>query len=153
MLNEKRKTMTIKKNKIAEMLFNIVLMAIGIYMIVEGRTYRGDDKYFPMIVGGLTTGTSIWMMIEDLRSAKSDIDLEKINFVAVGVTVAALFIYYFLFETIGYVLSTILLGVSIIMGLRYDSVKGAILWPIGFVTIVFVVFKILLKIPLPTLFL
>ena len=51
--------MTAKKNKIAEMLFNTVLLAIGIYMIVEGRTYRGNDKYFPMIVGSLMTGTSV----------------------------------------------------------------------------------------------
>lgn len=145
--------MTAKKNKIAEMLFNTVLLAIGIYMIVEGRTYRGNDKYFPMIVGSLMTGTSVWMMIEDLRSKKACINLDKINFVSVGVTVAALFIYYFLFETIGYMLSTVLLGVSVILGLRYSSIKGAILWPIGFVTIVFVVFKLLLKIPLPTLFL
>lgn len=143
----------LKKNQFAVMLFDIVLLAIGLYMIIEGRTYRGNDKYFPIIVGALQTGTAIWMLIEDLISRIPCIDLKKINFLAVGVTIAALIIYYFLFETIGFILSTILLGVSVILGLRYNSIKGAILWPIGFVAIIYLIFKVLLKIPLPTLFL
>lgn len=145
--------METKQNKLATSLFDLALLAVGLYMIIEGRTYRGNDKYFPIIVGALMTGTSVWMLIEDLRSNKPCIDLKKINFLAVGVTVAALFIYYFLFERIGYILSTVLLGVSVILGLRYNSVKGAILWPIGFVAVIFLLFKVLLKIPLPTLFL
>ena len=145
--------METKRNKLATLLFDLALLAVGLYMIIEGRTYRGNDKYFPIIVGALMTGTSVWMLIEDLRSNKPCIDLKKINFLAVGVTVAALFIYYFLFERIGYILSTVLLGVSVILGLRYNSVKGAILWPIGFVAVIFLLFKVLLKIPLPTLFL
>ena len=143
----------LKKNQLAVTLFDLVLLAIGLYMIIEGRTYRGNDKYFPIIVGALQTGTAIWMLIEDLISRKPCIDLKKINFLAVGVTIAALIIYYFLFETIGFILSTILLGVSIILGLRYNSIKGAILWPIGFVAIIYLLFKVLLKIPLPSLFL
>ena len=143
----------LKKNQLAVMLFDLVLLAIGLYMIIEGRTYRGNDKYFPIIVGALQTGTAIWMLIEDLISRKPCIDLKEINFLAVGVTIAALVIYYFLFETIGFILSTILLGVSIILGLRYNSIKGAILWPIGFVAIIYLLFKVLLKIPLPSLFL
>lgn len=143
----------LKKNQIAVMAFDLVLLVIGLYMIIEGRTYRGNDKYFPIIIGALQTGTAIWMLVEDLISRKPCIDLKKINFLAVGVTIAALIIYYFLFETIGFILSTILLGVSIILGLRYNSIKGAILWPIGFVAIIYLLFKVLLKIPLPSLFL
>ena len=145
--------MTFNKKKAADTALDVILLLIGVYMIVEGRTYRGNDKYFPVIVGSLMCGTSVWMLIEDLIHNKPSIDLKKINFLAVGVTIAALFIYYFLFETIGYILSTILLGVCVILGLRYNSVKGAILWPIGFVAIIFLLFKVLLKIPLPTLFL
>ena len=141
------------KNKLAEHIFTAVLLAIGIYMVVEGRTFRGSDKYFPMIVGGLMAVTSVWMFVEDLRKEKASVNLDKINFLAIGVTIAALFIYYFLFGAIGYILSTLLLGVSIIVGLRYSSVKGAILWPTGFVLFIFLVFKVLLKVPLPTLFL
>ena len=143
----------LKKNQIAVMAFDLVLLVIGLYMIIEGRTYRGNDKYFPIIIGALQTGTAIWMLVEDLISRKPCIDLKKINFLAVGVTIAALIIYYFLFETIGFILSTILLGVSIILGLRYNSIKGAILWPIGFVAIIYLLFKVLLKIPLPSLYL
>ena len=140
-------------NKIAEYVISIVLMAIGLYVFIVGRTFRGNDKYFPMIVGGLIFVTSIWILMEDLFSQKSCINLKKINFLAIGVTIAALFIYIFLFRTIGYVLSTILLGISVILGLRYNSIKGALLWPTGMVAVVFVIFKILLKVPLPTLFL
>ena len=81
------------------------------------------------------------------------IDLTKINFAAVGITIVALAAYMALFRLIGYVLSTILLGISIILGLRYNNVKGAILWPTLMVLVVFVIFRILLKVPLPVLFL
>ena len=53
----------LKKNQLAVTLFDLVLLAIGLYMIIEGRTYRGNDKYFPIIVGALQTGTAIWMLI------------------------------------------------------------------------------------------
>lgn len=142
-----------KKNKYAEYFFSLLLIAVGIYVFVIGKGFRGNDKYFPMIIGAGMVLTAIWMMAEDMKQEKACLELSEINFAAVGITIVALFVYTFLFRTIGYVLSTILLGVSIILGLRYDSVRGAILWPTGIVLIVFVIFKILLKVPLPTVIL
>lgn len=139
-----------KKNKYAEYFFSLLLIAVGIYVFVVGKGFRGNDKYFPMIIGAGMIVTAIWMVVEDMRQEKACLELSKINFAAVGITIAALFVYTVLFRTIGYVLSTILLGISIILGLRYDSIRGAVLWPTGIVLVVFAVFKILLKVPLPT---
>ena len=143
----------VKKNVIAGQIFSIVLMLIGAYVFYSGMAFRGNDKYFPMIIGGGMVIVSIWMLIEDMRTQKASIDLDKINFVAIGITIVALCIYILLFRKIGYVLSTILLGISIIGGLRYNSGKGIILWPTFMVLVIFVIFKILLKVPLPTVFL
>lgn len=139
-----------KKNKYAEYFFSLLLIAVGIYVFIVGKGFRGNDKYFPMIIGAGMVVTAVWMIAEDMKREKACLKLSEINFAAVGITIVALFIYTFLFRTIGYVLSTILLGVSIILGLRYDSMRGAVLWPTGIVLIVFVIFKILLKVPLPT---
>ncbi len=142
-----------KKNKYAEYIFSLVLMIIGAAVLIIGKDFRGNDKYFPSIIGAGMVITAIWMAWEDRKQDKACIDLTKINFAAVGITIVALAAYMALFRLIGYVLSTILLGISIILGLRYNSVKGAILWPTLMVLVVFVIFRILLKVPLPVLFL
>ncbi|MCI9106402.1 MAG: tripartite tricarboxylate transporter TctB family protein [Lachnospiraceae bacterium] len=142
-----------KKNKYAEYIFSLVLMIIGAAVLIIGKDFRGNDKYFPIIIGAGMVITAIWMAWEDRKQDKACIDLTKINFAAVGITIVALAAYMALFRLIGYVLSTILLGSSIILGLRYNNVKGAILWPTLMVLVVFVIFRILLKVPLPVLFL
>ena len=142
-----------KKNKYAEYIFSLVLMIIGAAVLIIGKDFRGNDKYFPSIIGAGMVITAIWMAWEDRKQDKACIDLTKINFAAVGITIVALSAYMALFRLIGYVLSTILLGISIILGLRYNNVKGAILWPTLMVLVVFVIFRILLKVPLPVLFL
>lgn len=142
-----------KKNKYAEYIFSLVLMIIGAAVLIIGKDFRGNDKYFPSIIGAGMVITAIWMAWEDRKQDKACIDLTKINFAAVGITIVALAAYMALFRLIGYVLSTILLGSSIILGLRYNNVKGAILWPTLMVLVVFVIFRILLKVPLPVLFL
>ncbi|MCI9283987.1 MAG: tripartite tricarboxylate transporter TctB family protein [Lachnospiraceae bacterium] len=142
-----------KKNKYAEYIFSLVLMIIGAAVLIIGKDFRGNDKYFPSIIGAGMVITAIWMAWEDRKQDKACIDLTKINFAAVGITIVALAAYMALFRLIGYVLSTILLGISIILGLRYNNVKGAILWPTLMVLVVFVIFRILLKVPLPVLFL
>lgn len=136
-------------DKIAEFIFSFVFMAVGLYVFLEGRTFRGNDKYFPMIVGVLVLVTGIWIFLEDLRRAGACINLKKINFMAVGVAIAALVIYMFLFRTLGYVISTILLGIAIILGLRYESLRGTVLWPSLMVAVIYTVFKVFLKVPLP----
>lgn len=142
-----------KKNKYAEYIFSLTLLLIGAVVLIIGKDFRGNDKYFPVIIGAGMVITAIWMAWEDKKQDTACIDLTKINFAAVGITIAALAVYMVLFRLIGYVFSTILLGTSIILGLRYNSVKGAILWPALMVLVVFVIFKILLKVPLPVLFL
>lgn len=142
-----------KKNKYVEYLFSLVLLAIGAAVVIIGKDFRGNDKYFPVIIGAGMVITAVWMAWDDRKQDTACIDLAKINFAAVGITIVALAVYIALFRLIGYVLSTILLGSSIILGLRYNSLKGAIFWPALMVLIVFVIFRILLKVPLPVLLL
>lgn len=140
---------TKKSDKISELAFSVVLAVIGVYVFLEGRTFRGNDKYFPMIVGALVTLVSIWIFLEDIKRTDACIHLAKINLLAVGIAISALVLYLFLFRTLGYPISTFLLGVSIILGLRYESLRGTLLWPALMVGVIFVVFKIFLKVPLP----
>lgn len=140
-------------DKILEFVFAFVFMAIGIFVFMVGRTYRGNDKYFPMIVGGLTLVAAIWIFLEDIKSKKSCFDLSKVNLLSVGVACAAMLVYYLLFRRIGYIFSTLLLGIAVLAGMRYKNKLGTILYPAIMVAVLFVVFKVLLKIPLPTIFL
>lgn len=145
--------MKISRNKIASLLISTVFFILGIYFVVVGRTYRGEDKYFPMIIGGLLILTCIWMFLEDLFSKEDGIDLSKINFLAVGASIASMIAYVLLFRRIGYILSTILLGAGVILGLRFPKKIIAVLAPTIMVAIIFAIFKYILSVPLPTLFL
>ncbi len=138
-------------NKLLEYLTSFVFMGVGLFVFLEGRTFRGNDKYFPMIVGTLTFLVALWVFLEDSKQEKSCFDVKKVNFLAVGVTCAALFIYVFLFKEIGFILSTTLLGISILVGMRFQNKLGIVLYPIIMVAVIFVIFKVLLKVPLPTI--
>lgn len=140
-------------NKIVEYVFAVAFMVIGLFAFLVGRTYRGNDKYFPMIVGVLTLLAAIWIFIEDIKSKESCFNLSKVNLLAVGVACIAMLIYYFLFQSVGYIISTFFLGVAVLAGMRFKNKLGTILYPALIVIILFVVFKVLLKIPLPTIFL
>lgn len=141
---------TLNKSKRAEILTSIIMLGIGIYMVIESMGFRGNDKYFPMIIGGCIIAVSIWVGVEDFLNKECCYDLSKINFAGIFVALVALTLYILLFRKIGYILSTFLLGVGIILGLRYKSIKGAILWPAIMVAVIFVIFRVLLKVPLPT---
>ena len=138
-------------NKLLEYLTSFVFMGIGLFVFLEGRTFRGNDKYFPMIVGALTFLAALWVFLEDSKQEKSCFDIKKVNFLAVGVTCAALFLYVFLFKEIGFILSTTLLGISILVGMRFQNKLGIVLYPVIMVAVIFVIFKVLLKVPLPTI--
>lgn len=137
-------------NKLLEYLTSFAFMGIGLFVFLEGRNFRGNDKYFPMIVGVLTFLVAIWIFLEDSKQENSCFDIKKVNFLAVGVTCAALFIYVFLFKEIGFILSTSLLGITILVGMRFQNKLGTVLYPVIMVAVIFVVFKVLLKVPLPT---
>ena len=138
-------------NKLLEYLTSFVFMGIELFVFLEGRTFRGNDKYFPMIVGALTFLAALWVFLEDSKQEKSCFDIKKVNFLAVGVTCAALFIYVFLFKEIGFILSTTLLGISILVGMRFQNKLGIVLYPVIMVAVIFLIFKVLLKVPLPTI--
>lgn len=142
---------SLNKNKVLELLASVIMLGIGIYIMILATGFRGNDKYFPLIIGGGITAVALWIGIEDYFCVKSCFDVSKINFTGILASIIALILYIFLFRIIGYILSTYLLGTSIILGLRYKSIKGAFLWPAIMVAVIFVIFKVLLDVPLPTI--
>ncbi len=143
---------SLNKNKRLELLTAVIMLGIGIYMMIAATGFRGNDKYFPLIIGGGITAGALWIGIEDYFHSECCYDLSKINITGILVSIIALILYIFLFRKIGYILSTYLLGAGIILGLRYKSIKGALLWPAIMVAVIFVIFKVLLDVPLPTIF-
>lgn len=140
-----------KKEKLSNILLPLFLLFFSVYVFIEGHAYRGSDKYFPMLLGCLVFIVSVWMIIEELAGKGKPISFSEINWKGILLSIAAMVVYVFLFPRIGYVTSTFLLGICIIKGLGYKSWIGAILWPAFLVGVTFVIFKILLKVPLPTL--
>ena len=66
---------------------------------------------------------------------------------------AALLLYAFLFKKIGYILDTLWMTAYTMFALRYRDWKRLILISFGITAILYLIFRVLLKVPLPTLWL
>jgi len=142
-----------EKNKKIELCLPLFFVALGIYMIFVGHGLSRNDGYFPMLVGAIMLLSSLSIFIRTWKTQNSVIHIEKINLRNIAVTVLILVGYVIVLNRIGYFISTFLLGVLVIRLLGYKNKVGLILYPLAIVAILFLGFKFLLNVPLPTVFL
>lgn len=141
------------KNKRVEICMPIVFFLIAIYIFVTAQGLPGVEGVFPSMISVVMLLSSLTIFIKNLRNSKSVIDVAGINWLNIAKVAAALLVYIFIFDLLGYVLSTVLLGSFIVYSLGVKDIKNTLLYPLLIVVILFIVFKMLLNIPLPTLFL
>jgi len=137
------------KNKKVEIFIGVSFLMVGIYVIYSGFTLPGVEGYFPLIIGMLMSASAICVIAKSLKNTQSIIHIEKINCKNIFKTAASLMIYVFALPRIGYVLSTFLLGLFIIYSMNSDRKFAAVIYPLLFVAVLFLGFKVMLHIPLP----
>ena len=113
----------------------------------------GSEGIFPTLSGGVLLLSAIYILADTVMKKRQVVNLEGVNLVMVLITVAALILYIVLLPKIGYIVDTFILGIFVIRSLGYKKIGITLLCSGIAVLVTFFVFKILLAVPLPMIFL
>lgn len=140
-----------KKQLIIELFMPVLMIAVSVYFIAASVPMGGEGT-FPMICGVLQLITSIYLLVKVLLKRDVVVKLEGLNVKKAFFTVVALVIYVLVMEKIGYCLSTFLLVAFVIWFLGYKNWKIILLCSVLTVAATYLIFGVLLHVPLPMLF-
>ena len=141
-----------KKQLIIELAMPIVFALVSIYIIVKAIPMEGEGV-FPIMSAGVLLICAAYLFFETLVKKEEGVKLEGVNLGKVGITLLALIVYVVLLKKIGYIIDTFLLCVFIIRSLGYKKIGITVLCAALAVCATFFVFKVLLSVPLPMIFL
>ena len=141
-----------KKQLIIELAMPIVFALVSIYIIVKAIPMEGEGV-FPIMSAGVLLSCAAYLFFETLVKKEEVVKLEGVNLGKVGITLLALIVYVVLLKKIGYIIDTFLLCVFIIRSLGYKKIGITVLCAALAVCATFFVFKVLLSVPLPMIFL
>lgn len=138
------------KKKLSVLAMPVFFLLLGIYIIVSSSAMSTSEGTFPRMVGWLTVLVSVVQLYNDIRKKDYKNVFNHSNMRKVIEATAILFAYVLLLGKIGYIVDTILLSAVTMWFLNYKNIKVILISSIGFTLIVYCIFKILLKVPLPT---
>lgn len=142
-----------QKNKLISLLCPAAFFLFGIYIYISALSFRSSDKTFPKLIAVLIIVISIVDFIVELRRAEHKDRFKDVRFVRLLLSIALMFAYVFLLKKIGFFLDTVLLTSLAMLLLDYEKPKWIPVYSISISGVVYIIFGILLKVPLPTLFL
>lgn len=140
------------KYKKLEVGTNIFFILLGIMFLTASRD-TGKEGTFPAIVAIGMILSAAASLIMRWKATEDILDLSGMNLPRVALTAVLIAAYIFLMPYIGYVIASILLGVTVMLILGYKRVPIAIMVASIAAGACFCVFKLLLTVPLPTAFL
>lgn len=141
------------KNKIVELLCPISFLLFGIYIRVTTISMSKRDAMFPNMVAYVIIAVSIIELLADLRKKEYKDRFKGVNFLKLLECVIAMMLYVVLLKKIGFIIDTFLLSAFTMYALDYKNYKVLAIASVAITVVIFVVFKLLLKVPLPTIWL
>jgi putative tricarboxylic transport membrane protein len=138
-------------NKISDCLLSVLCISFGMYIVIEAKDLNFYESIFPLLVGfGIIITALVVLSFALIR--KESKRIEKKNYALVLMMIVMLVIYAILIKYAGYILSTILLCAIILYVLGYKKIKTITIVSLSVTIVTYVLFKIVLNVPLPTLF-
>ncbi len=141
-----------KKQLYIELAMPVVFILAAIYIIIKAIPMESEGV-FPIMSAGVLLLCAVYLFMEVLVKREAIVKLEGVNLSMVGVTILALAAYVFLLKKIGYIIDTFLLCAFIICSLGYKRFGIIALCSALAVAATFGVFKVILSVPLPMIFL
>ncbi len=141
-----------KKQLAIELAMPVVFVLVSIYIIVQAIPMKGEG-IFPIMSAGVLLICAVYLFFETLIKKEVVVKLEGVNLGKVGITLLALLIYVILIKKIGYIIDTFLLCVFIVRFLGYKKIGITAFCSALAVGATFFIFKVLLSVPLPMIFL
>lgn len=142
-----------KKGKIVTFLVPAAFFLLAVYILVSTHFMPDRDAMFPKLIAWIMLLISVIEGGSEGRKKQFTDCFAGNNLVKVGEFIATLFVYIFLLEKIGFFIDTLVLGMAIMWLLDYRRKKILVVASLLITTVVFVIFYVLIKVPLPTLIL
>jgi hypothetical protein len=127
----------------------VSFIIMSICIIIASYSYPGDEGIFPRLVGVFMLIVAVFLFSTTIIQKTSKVDFKNINGKKVIEVLGVMALYIALFRFIGYLIDTFLLCAYIMTTLGYKKYKLAALFSAAATIVVFAVFKVLLKVPLP----
>lgn len=141
------------KNKLIALIMPVFFIAFSVWVYLSGRAMGENLGKFPRLIAVFTFCVAIFHLVDVLRRKDHENNFQHSNLRKVLELLAVLAIYVVLFKRLGYIICTSLLMFYVIVAQGYKKYAIAASVSVGFTLVVYFIFKILLKVPLPTLFL
>lgn len=133
-----------------DLILGVILLAISGIFYSMTSVIKPEGRMYPIFVIGLLAFLTVIHLIITLRSEKDEknildgIEMKQLLFVLIFSG-----IYVFLIDKVGYVISTFLYVLISLIKLKIEKVNSLLI-SIGFTVVIYILFKIVLKVPLPT---
>lgn len=129
-------------------ILSLALVGFSLFFMYITKGLEGKADFFPMIVLVALLLASITLFFQSLK-ARDRVTL-SINPKLIALVVMS-FVYVFLMNKIGYVLSTGLFFMTLLLINRYKKRLTGLLISFGFAYLMFFFFSKVLSVPLPTI--
>ena len=130
---------------------SITFILISIYMLVSAMDMPSNDAKFPIIIAVALFLFSVALLIQTIKTKKDDNKLELNVLKKICLLLATMILYTLLINIIGYLISSLLLYISIFLIMGYRKLITGIISALIVVPVIFVVFKYFLNVPLPVI--
>ncbi|HLO12920.1 MAG TPA: tripartite tricarboxylate transporter TctB family protein [Pseudoneobacillus sp.] len=142
----------------ANLCISIMLIVVAVLTINVAATFpslEGTDvgaAYFPKMLSFILIGLSILLFIQSLREPKSeqsDSSSQTNNWKKTFLGIVGTIVYTFIFHYIGFYIATILFLFAMMWMLGFKKIVVSIILSIGITLFIYVVFEMLLQVPIP----
>lgn len=143
-----------KKDILLELSLPVVMAALGIFVLIKAESIKPKSAAtFPRICAVLMLVGVAVTILQILVTKKKTTHFEGLRVEKALLLLLMILLYTILLPRIGYIIPTLLLCACIILLLNYRKLPVIGLCSCIAVVVIFVLFKIILKVPLPMLFL
>lgn len=128
----------------------LVLIFVGVYAFFESATFPSIAAHFPQRIALLLVVLSSMLLVSAFFSRKTgSMSSGKGSYRNVSLLVGSIALYALILDKIGYAVSTVGLMLTVMYAFGYRSGKKAFLVSVCSVLAAFIVFRLLLGVPLP----
>ena len=131
---------------------SIVILLFNGFVFFQCSKLPVEAVYFPQLFNSTLALLAIMLLFSALKRKGSETEQQQCNFKNAILMVIGLIFYTFLFRMLGYVISTLVLVSYVIYILGYRQIWKMLVTACCGVGFSYIIFKLLLKVPLPTLF-
>lgn len=130
---------------------SIILILVSIYAFVQSFSMPTDSAQFPLLISAPLFLMSLILLITSLKKPKEkkESSIEKNKVKKITLTVLVMIGYILIIDLVGYLISSLFLFYSVLLLMGYRKYKTGVIMSVVIVSIIFVMFAVFLKVPLP----